>query len=161
MAFVTLTSRCTFQMVNLQIRTDSSCHLRESPPAWDDSDSGSRPQREGSVELGSILLRQLVPDDYAYLTSVIDEWWGGRAVRALLPRVFFEHFNETSFVLEDNKDRIAFLVGFISQSRPTIAYGDATQNRYGKLSWAALERSPHAHFQAASGPDSPHVYQGF
>jgi hypothetical protein len=36
--------------------------------------------------------------------------------------------------------------------------GDATQNWYRKLSLEALERSPHAYFQAAS-PDAPHVYQ--
>ena len=67
-------------------------------------------------------LRQLSPDDYEFITSVVDAWWGGRAVRQLLPRLFFEHFTSTSFVLVDNNKRVAFLVGFRSQSQPQFAY---------------------------------------
>jgi GNAT superfamily N-acetyltransferase len=45
-----------------------------------------------------------------------------RPVRGLLPRLFFEHFRPSSFALETNGATEGFLVGFRSQSSPTIAY---------------------------------------
>jgi len=41
---------------------------------------------------------------------------------ALLPRLFFIHFRDTSFVVEDAGRIVAFLVGFVSQSQPGQAY---------------------------------------
>lgn len=67
-------------------------------------------------------LRQLEQSDCEFVTSVVDEWWGGRSVRQLLPRLFFEHFNDTSLVLTEESGIIAFLVGFRSQSQPHVAY---------------------------------------
>jgi ribosomal protein S18 acetylase RimI-like enzyme len=72
--------------------------------------------------MAAITLRHVLPEDHAYITGVVDDWWDGRPVRGLLPRLFFEHFNDTSFVLERDSQLLAFLVGFKSQSRPTIAY---------------------------------------
>jgi predicted GNAT superfamily acetyltransferase len=43
-------------------------------------------------------------------------------MRSLLPRLFFEHFNPTSFVVESPNELQAFLVGFVSQSNKSIAY---------------------------------------
>ncbi len=40
----------------------------------------------------------------------IDEWWSGRAMRRMLPRLFFEHFGDSSLIV-DNVD--AELVGFL------------------------------------------------
>ena len=40
----------------------------------------------------------------------------------MLPRLFFQHFADTSFVAEDNGTPVGFLVGFVSQSRPKEAY---------------------------------------
>ncbi|WP_420224456.1 GNAT family N-acetyltransferase [Pigmentiphaga litoralis] len=67
-------------------------------------------------------IRALHPSDYALLSPVLDEWWGGRPVGGLLPRLFFEHFGSTSCVLEEDGAIKGFLVGFVSQSMPTIAY---------------------------------------
>ncbi len=40
-----------------------------------------------------------------------------------LPRLFFEHFQNTSFIIEnDAQEVIGFLIGFISQSQPNEAY---------------------------------------
>lgn len=33
--------------------------------------------------------------------DVINNWWGGRQMTHLLPRFFFEHFQSTSFIVED------------------------------------------------------------
>jgi ribosomal protein S18 acetylase RimI-like enzyme len=60
--------------------------------------------------------------DYLPIISVIDEWWGGRKMSDMLPRLFFEHFCETSFILEDDRQIVAFLIGFFSQSRSDEAY---------------------------------------
>ena len=40
----------------------------------------------------------------------------------MLPKLFFIHFRETSFVAERNGELAGFLVGFLSQSEPNAAY---------------------------------------
>lgn len=70
-----------------------------------------------------LVFRRPVPDDHARLDAVIDEWWGGRRLRMLLPRLWLEHFRGTSWIAEDGEGRLAgFVVGFISQDDPTTAY---------------------------------------
>ncbi len=61
--------------------------------------------------------------DHAFLVRHVDEWWGGRRLRFLLPRLWLQHFTGTSWVAEDEAGRIVgFLVGFVSPDRPTDAY---------------------------------------
>ncbi len=67
-------------------------------------------------------VRPLSPADYPYVISVIDQWWGGRRMTDKLPRLFFEHFADTSFAAGRDGRLAAFLAGFISQSRPGEAY---------------------------------------
>jgi len=67
-------------------------------------------------------IRQLSTADYPFVISVIDQWWGGRQMADKLPRLFFEHFTDTSFAAERDGRLAGFLVGFISQSRPGEAY---------------------------------------
>jgi ribosomal protein S18 acetylase RimI-like enzyme len=67
-------------------------------------------------------IRQLRPSDYWPVVSVIDHWWNGRHMADQLPRLFFEHFTETSFAAERDGELIGFLVGFVSQSHPAEAY---------------------------------------
>jgi len=69
-----------------------------------------------------MLLRNLVSSDFEVITSVVDEWWGGRAVKHLMPRLFFEHFSPTSFALVEDHEVQAFLIGLVSQSCPAVAY---------------------------------------
>ena len=67
--------------------------------------------------------RRPTADDHSRLDAVIDEWWGGRRLRQLLPRLWLEHFAGTSWIVEDGEGRLAgFLVGFISQDDPATAY---------------------------------------
>jgi len=63
-------------------------------------------------------IRHLESVDFDIISPVVDEWWGGRAVRHLLTRLFFEHFKPTSFTLEEEK-LVGFLIGFQSPSYPT------------------------------------------
>jgi GNAT superfamily N-acetyltransferase len=67
-------------------------------------------------------LRPLEPSDYAPIIQVIDEWWDGRAMHDMLPKLFFVHFHDTSFIAENHGERVGFLVGFISQTFPDQAY---------------------------------------
>ena len=67
-------------------------------------------------------IRTAEPDDHARVMAVLDEWWGGRPMRAMLPRLFFVHFRDTSMVAERDGELAGFLVGFLSQSEPDAAY---------------------------------------
>lgn len=71
----------------------------------------------------AMTIRHAEPSDHARVTAVIDEWWGGRNMRDMLPRLFFMHFRDTSFVAEDDVGDLAgFLCGFLSQTYPEQAY---------------------------------------
>ena len=68
-------------------------------------------------------IRYAEPSDHARVAAVIDDWWGGRQMRDMLPRLFFTHFRDTSFVVEDAEGELAgFLCGFLSQTYPEQAY---------------------------------------
>jgi ribosomal protein S18 acetylase RimI-like enzyme len=69
-----------------------------------------------------MLIRNVIPDDYHSIINVLNEWWGGRQMADMLPKLFFIHFQETSFVVIDQEQIIGFLVGFVSQTYPDQAY---------------------------------------
>ncbi|HVW90860.1 MAG TPA: hypothetical protein VHC01_15480, partial [Gaiellaceae bacterium] len=62
-------------------------------------------------------IRHAEPGDYARVIGVVDDWWGGRRMAPMLPKLFFVHFRDTSFVAEEEGGRIVgFLCGFRSQT---------------------------------------------
>ena len=67
-------------------------------------------------------IRHAEPGDHARVPRVIDQWWGGRRMRDMLPHLFFVHFRETSFVAERDGELAGFLAGFLSQTFPDDAY---------------------------------------
>ena len=67
-------------------------------------------------------IRNIVVEDYFSVISVLNDWWGGRQMTHLLPRLFFEYFQTTSFVMETEEEMVAFLIGFISQTNSNEAY---------------------------------------
>jgi ribosomal protein S18 acetylase RimI-like enzyme len=70
-----------------------------------------------------VRIRHAEPDDYGRVVGVVDEWWGGRAMAAMLPKLFFVHFRDTSFVAEEDGSQLAgFLCGFRSQTFDDEAY---------------------------------------
>jgi ribosomal protein S18 acetylase RimI-like enzyme len=74
-------------------------------------------------ELDDLSFRHPLETDYPRVVEVVDEWWGGRKMRALLPRLWFQHFSGTSWLLETPEGRLAgFVVAFISQDDPTTGY---------------------------------------
>ena len=67
-------------------------------------------------------VRPAEPSDYGRVIEVIDQWWGGRRMAAMLPKLFFVHFRDTSFVAEDGGELAGFLCGFRSQTYEDEAY---------------------------------------
>ena len=60
-------------------------------------------------EVESVLYRPLREDDYARVLAAVSDWWdepalAGRATErvSLVPRLFFQHFGDTSFLLEQD-----------------------------------------------------------
>jgi ribosomal protein S18 acetylase RimI-like enzyme len=41
---------------------------------------------------------------------------------SMLPRLFFEHFCDTSYIIEEDNQIVAFLIGFLSNSQPKESY---------------------------------------
>jgi GNAT superfamily N-acetyltransferase len=86
-------------------------------------------------------IRPLRPSDHAPVIAVIDEWWGGRPMARMLPRLFFDHFTDTSFAADRDDGLAGFLVGFVSPAQPDEAYihfvgvhpGERSQGLGGRL----------------------------
>jgi L-amino acid N-acyltransferase YncA len=89
--------------------------------------------------------RRPVEADHPVLVGEVDDWWGGRKVHELLPRLWFQHFTGTSWVAEDAEGRlVGFLVGFVSPDRPDDAYihmvGTSPNHRRSGLGRSLYER---------------------
>lgn len=67
-------------------------------------------------------IRNVTPDDYAAIIEVVDAWWGGRKMTAMLAKLFFVHFENTSFIAELEGNPIGFLIGFLSPAVAEEAY---------------------------------------
>ena len=71
---------------------------------------------------GGISLRTARPADYDAIIAVVDDWWG-RPVHRALPRLFLDHFHDTSFIAERSGGELAgFLIGFGSPAQRDCAY---------------------------------------
>lgn len=85
-------------------------------------------QREPSwgmdAQATAIELRPATAEDHAYFVRRLDDWWGGRQMAAMLPRLFFTHFPTTTRLAVDTgtDDRLGFLCGFDSQAHDEVAY---------------------------------------
>ncbi len=71
-----------------------------------------------------VVLRPVGDGDYAYVAARLDDWWGGRGVAPMLPRLFFTHFDTTTIVAASVSSDlpVGFLCGFRSVTDPSIAY---------------------------------------
>ena len=50
------------------------------------------------------------------------DWWDGRDLSAMLPKVFFIHFSDTIYIAERHGELAGFLVGFFSQAQEEVGY---------------------------------------
>ncbi|UZD46244.1 GNAT family N-acetyltransferase [Peribacillus frigoritolerans] len=67
-------------------------------------------------------IRSVKGSDYYAISPLINEWWGGRQMSDMLPKLFFDHFTNTSFKAEKEGNIVGFLIGILSQSQPGEAY---------------------------------------
>jgi ribosomal protein S18 acetylase RimI-like enzyme len=68
-------------------------------------------------------IRHAQPSDYGRVIGRVNSWWGGRDMAPMLPKLFFVHFEGTSFVIDDDEGQLAgFLIGFLSQADDDEAY---------------------------------------
>ncbi len=67
-------------------------------------------------------IRFVESSDYYVLSPLINKWWGGRQMADMLPKLFFDHFNNTSFIAEKDGEIVGFLIGFLSQTHSDEAY---------------------------------------
>ena len=90
-------------------------------------------------------IRHAEPADYGRVIGRVNAWWGGRDMAPMLPRLFFVHFEGTSYVVDDGDGQLAaFLIGFLSQTDPDEAYihfvGVSPEHRGGGLGRQLYER---------------------
>jgi len=72
--------------------------------------------------MSAITIRNAEAADYTPIIAVINDWWGGRTVSEMLPKLFFVHFRDTSFIAQAEDERVGFLIGFRSQTFANEAY---------------------------------------
>lgn len=86
----------------------------------------TRPHLEADPAHPGLSLRRPEVADHARVVGVIPAWWdlpGTANLGLLLPRLFFQHFADTSTIVEDGDGELAaFLIGFRSSSQPRLAY---------------------------------------
>ena len=90
-------------------------------------DAGGRPVPAPTrpaplVSCTSLTFRRPIPADYERVVGVMVAWWGGRDLRPMLPKIFFEHFRSTSLIVEHEDELIGFLVGFLCPDHDDEAY---------------------------------------
>jgi ribosomal protein S18 acetylase RimI-like enzyme len=69
-----------------------------------------------------LTVRAARPEDWERVVAVLLDWWAGRDLRDLLPRILFDHFGSTSLVVERENELVAFLVGFVCPTHADEAY---------------------------------------
>jgi ribosomal protein S18 acetylase RimI-like enzyme len=75
------------------------------------------------TELEGISFRRPTEGDYPAISRILDDWWGGRKIDVLLPRLWLQHFTGTSWLAETEDGRLAgFLIGFLSPDHADVAY---------------------------------------
>ena len=75
------------------------------------------------MDAATLVFRRPIEADYPRISRVVDDWWGGRKMDVLLPRLWLQHFTGTSWIAETPEGELAgFLIGFLSPDHPDIAY---------------------------------------
>lgn len=81
---------------------------------------GTIEKRGAMVEKYTI--RAAKPEDHSKIIRVMPDWWGGRDLTPMVPKLFLVHFHTSSTVVELENELIAFLIAFDSQSYSNEAY---------------------------------------
>lgn len=75
-----------------------------------------------SVRGIQVEFRSVTGADYYVISPLINDWWGGRQMSDMLPKLFFDHFSNSSFIAEEEGKIVGFLIGFFSQVHLNEAY---------------------------------------
>jgi GNAT superfamily N-acetyltransferase len=77
----------------------------------------------GNAASTDVRFRRPIDADHPVLVGHMNEWWGGRKMQQLFPRLWLQHFAGTSWLAEDENGRpLGFLVGFVSPDHPEEAH---------------------------------------
>lgn len=69
------------------------------------------------------LVRRPTEADHGVISPQVNDWWGGRNMQDMLPRLFFQHFAQTSLVAEASDGvLVGFVVAFVSPDHPDQGY---------------------------------------
>jgi GNAT superfamily N-acetyltransferase len=74
------------------------------------------------IQLIDLVIRHAEAGDYKAIITIVDDWWGGRRMVLMLPKLFFVQFRPTSFVAEHDGLIVGFVIGFISQTHRDEGY---------------------------------------
>lgn len=75
------------------------------------------------MDAPELVFRRPTEADYPRISRVVDDWWGGRKMDVLLPRLWLQHFTGTSWLAETPAGELCgFLVGFLSPDQADVAY---------------------------------------
>lgn len=72
-------------------------------------------------DVARLTWRTAEPSDAIAVSRALDEWWERRLNHCVQPQLF-EHFGDTTLIVEDEGELVAFLVGWLSQRFPDAAY---------------------------------------
>jgi len=74
-----------------------------------------------AAALARLRWRTAEPADAIAVARAVDEWWERRLNHCVQPQLF-EHFGDSTFIVEDEGELVAFLVGWLSQRYPDAGY---------------------------------------
>lgn len=68
-----------------------------------------------------MIIRGIKKDDFDYVVSVLDRWWGGPSGERAHP-IFFYELGEMALIAEEDGEVAGFLLGFLAPTQPPVAY---------------------------------------
>ena len=71
--------------------------------------------------VSSLRWRTAEPADAIAVSRALDDWWEKRLHHCVQPQLF-EHFGDTTLIVEADGELVAFLVGWLSQRYPDAVY---------------------------------------
>ncbi len=68
-----------------------------------------------------MIIRGIKKEDFDYIVSVLDRWWGGPSGERAHP-IFFYELGEMALIAEESGEVLGFLLGFLAPTQPPVAY---------------------------------------
>ena len=72
--------------------------------------------------IDNLKIRNIKPSDHGNVLYVIPKWWDGRDLSSAALKIFFIHFNDSSFIAEIGDELVGFFIGFMSQTEKDVGY---------------------------------------